>query len=87
MMEMSAELTAAVLENILRHGKFNIPTRNAMENAVRIMKETPEVVRCIECQYWQDYNGGYPNDGCKWRDDETPEPDDYCSAGERLKDS
>lgn len=39
MMEMSAELTAAVLENILRHGKFNIPTRNAMENAVRILRE------------------------------------------------
>ena len=38
MMEMSAELTAAVLENILRHGKFNIPTKNAMENAVRILR-------------------------------------------------
>lgn len=51
MMEMSAELTAAVLENILRHGKFNIPTKNAMENAVRILKETPEVVRCEDCKY------------------------------------
>ena len=53
MMEMSAELTAAVLENILRHGKFNIPTKNAMENAVRILKETPEVVRCKDCAYWK----------------------------------
>lgn len=51
MMEMSAELTAAVLENILRHGKFNIPTKNAMENAVRILKDTPEVVRCQDCKH------------------------------------
>ena len=42
-----------------------------------------EVVRCKDCIYWQDNNGGYPHIGCKWREDETPDPDDFCSAGER----
>ena len=37
-MEMNAELTANVLENLLKHGRYNIPTRNAMENAARLLK-------------------------------------------------
>lgn len=41
------------------------------------------VVRCKECRYWQDNNGGYPCGECKWRGDETPDAEDYCSAGER----
>ena len=39
MMEMSAEATIAVMENLLKYGKYNIVTRNAMENAVRLLKE------------------------------------------------
>ena len=42
-----------------------------------------QVVRCADCKYWQDNNGGYPNDNCRWGHDETPDPDDYCSYGER----
>ena len=42
MMEMSAEATIAVMENLLKYGKYNIVTRNAMENAVRLLKETEE---------------------------------------------
>ena len=38
-MEMSAEATIAVMENLLKYGKYNIVTRNAMENAVRLLKE------------------------------------------------
>ena len=47
MMEMSAEATVAVLENLLKHGKYNIVTRNAMENAVRLLKQidAPAVVQ------------------------------------------
>lgn len=41
------------------------------------------IVRCKECRYWQDNNGGYPCGECKWRGDETPDAEDYCSAGER----
>ena len=41
------------------------------------------LVRCEDCIYWQDNNEGYPHIGCKWREDETPDPDDFCSAGER----
>lgn len=41
------------------------------------------VVRCKDCRYYQDNNGGYPNANCKWCKDETPDADDYCSCGER----
>lgn len=41
------------------------------------------VVRCKDCRYYQDNNGGYPNTDCKWCKDETPDANDYCSCGER----
>ena len=41
MMEMSQELTASVLQNALKHGKFNIPLRNAIENAVVHLTPVP----------------------------------------------
>lgn len=41
MMEMSQKLTAEVLENALKHGKFNIPLRNAIENAIVHLKPVP----------------------------------------------
>lgn len=42
-----------------------------------------EVVRCRECIYFQDNNGGYIHEGCRWGHDETPDADDFCSRGER----
>lgn len=44
-----------------------------------------EVVRCKNCKYWQDNNGGYPHNECKWCGDETPDDADYCSYGERME--
>ena len=41
------------------------------------------VVRCKDCVYYQDNNDGYPRDGCRWRSDETPDADDFCSFAER----
>ena len=52
----------------------DIPTANVVE-----------VVRCKDCKYWQDNNGGYPNQNCRWMKDETPDDDDYCSYGERAE--
>lgn len=46
-----------------------------------------EVVRCKDCQFWQDNNGGYPHPECRWGKDETPDADDYCSFGERREDN
>ena len=42
-----------------------------------------EVVRCKDCKFYQDNNGGYPNPECKWIDGETPNVDDFCSFAER----
>jgi hypothetical protein len=44
-----------------------------------------EVVRCKNCRYWQDNNGGYPHEECRWGKDETPDADDFCSYGERKE--
>ena len=49
--------------------------------------ELPDIIRCKNCVYWQDNNNGYPHPDCKWREDETPDPDDYCSAGKRRSDN
>ena len=44
-----------------------------------------EVVRCKDCKYWQDNNGGYPHEECRWGKDETPDEYDFCSYGERKE--
>lgn len=41
------------------------------------------VVRCKDCKYWQDNNGGYPHEECQWGHEETPDANDFCSYGER----
>lgn len=62
-MEMTAEATANILDNLLQHWKFNVMTTNAIENAVRLLKQFP--VTCGECKkncsdeclmYWNDIN-------------------------------
>lgn len=35
------------------------------------------VVRCKDCIYYDSY------ELCKWRQDEQPDEDDFCSVGER----
>ena len=46
---------------------------------------TEDLVRCRDCKYWQDNNNGYPHPDCKWRQDETPDPNDYCSFDEVMQ--
>ena len=38
-MNMDRQTTVSVIENLLKHGRFNTVTRNAMENAVRLLNE------------------------------------------------
>lgn len=47
------------------------------------MADAERVVRCRDCKYWQDNNGGYPHEECRWGKGETPDADDFCSFGER----
>lgn len=46
-----------------------------------------ELIRCKDCKHWQDNNGGYPSNECKWRTDETPDADDFCSLAERKEEN
>lgn len=50
-------------------------------------EEVGELIRCKDCKYWQDNNNGYLHEDCKWRFDETPDKDDYCSGGERKEET
>lgn len=59
---------------------------NDAESLKLLLQQEPTVdavwaVRCKDCRYWQDNNGGYPNKECRWREDETPDADDFCSYG------
>ena len=51
-----------------------------------------DIVRCKECKYWLSdkpiKNKWFQNgeiDQCKWRTDESPNADDFCSYGERAE--
>ena len=78
------EKTIRVLETMLMtvHTSLSETERDAIRAAAELLKKQKAVVRCKDCIYWQDNNDGYPHVGCKWREDETPDPDDFCSAGE-----
>lgn len=69
-------------EPILMRWNTEILGRREMYEMV---KDAPviEIVLCKDCRYYQDNNGGYPNADCKWRKNETPDANDYCSCGER----
>ena len=64
--------------------------RVASASAINALRNAPSadvapVVRCKDCKYWQDNNDGYPHEECRWGNGETPEPDDFCSYGERKE--
>lgn len=70
-----------ILADMFHRGKFDgmMNGNRRIDNRADIVP----VVRCKECKWWQDNNGGYPHEECRWGKDETPDPDDYCSFGER----
>ena len=58
---------------------------NLLQRCSNALEKTVEVVRCKDCLYWQDNNGGYPHEECRWGKEETPDEDDFCSYGERKQ--
>lgn len=66
--------------------KVMLSCRTLLEYCRTALNNSVEVVRCKDCKYWQDNNGGYPHEECRWGNEETPDEDDFCSYGER-KDS
>ena len=60
----------------------------AWDSAINALRNAPSadvapVVRCKDCKYWQDNNGGYPHEECRWGHGETPDANDFCSYGEQ----
>ena len=70
-------------EDLLKLVRENAPFIYHMLAPVTLMCPAVDVVPCRECRYWQDNNGGYPHPECRWGHGETPDPEDFCSFGER----
>ena len=77
--------TAAEHWNIAEpyHEGMRTGFRNAARIVLSLPSAQPEIIRCKDCEFWQDNNGGYPNMNCRWIDDETPDAEDYCSYAKR----
>lgn len=71
----------ALEKYLLERGFYPALVKAAIKNAPSVDAES--VIRCKDCECWQDNNGGYPNEECRWREDETPDADDFCSYGKR----
>lgn len=56
----------------------------ALGMAIEALEQEP-IIYCKDCKYWQDNNNGYPVTDCRWKKDETPDADDYCSYAERME--
>ena len=56
----------------------------ALGMAIEALEQEP-IIHCKDCKYWQDNNNGYPVTDCRWKKDETPDADDYCSYAERME--
>lgn len=86
---MPRYIDAKYLENQVKDalGKINPYLMGQMLRWIRNQPtiDAVEVVRCKDCKYWQDNNVGYPHDECRWGNGETPDPDDFCSYGERRE--
>lgn len=82
---MKEYIERASVHSIIERTSTFAFTRGGMHEQVDSLPaaDVVEVVRCKDCRYWQDNNGGYPHPECRWIDDETPNADDYCSFGER----
>ena len=80
---MSRYIDADVLIDDLIHNRSFYPAMVASAIKNTPTADVVSVVRCKDCKYWQDNNGGYPHEECRWGKEETPDSDDYCSYGER----
>ena len=74
------DANALIQDLVSKRGFYPAIVKCAVEQAPTVPAEV--VVHCRECKYYQDNNGGYPNSDCRWRQDETPDADDFCSCGE-----
>ena len=79
-------LRKKTLENV-RFCNLSQTDKECIFELFRRYEEMSNIVRCKDCEYWQDNNGGYPHSECRWGKDETPDADDYCSFGVRKDDN
>lgn len=75
-----------------RPGKPSLEIRGA-NKVINFIEEAPavdavEVVRCKDCKFYNNHalkDVVFDADACHWNADEQPDPDDFCSAGERRE--
>lgn len=67
--------------------------KDGLEAVLQTIEEAPtvdavEVVRCRDCRFYNNHavkDVVFDSDACHWNADEQPDPDDFCSAGERKE--
>ena len=90
------EYPLATKQGSIDYGMFTLGIQQAVDEQQTI--DAVPVVRCRECKHCdpENYHCDHPmgtaaplrpNDECRWGNGETPDPDDFCSYGERKEDS
>lgn len=54
-----------------------------------VIADVAPVVRCKDCKFYPNHalrDIVFDKDACHWHPDEQPDPDDFCSCGERKND-
>ena len=59
-----------------------LQTLEAVERIKTEVLPQTDLVRCKDCRYYHTEVG---EDECRWRTDESPNDDDFCSYGERAE--
>ena len=48
---------------------------------IKSKRKVDVIVRCKDCKYYKGGKKHSPTTFCRWKNDGTQEPDDYCSWG------
>lgn len=78
-------------EAALRTAHIMRPEDKCLEAAIANIPaaDVAPVVRCKDCKFYQNHGLRdivFDKDACHWHPDEQPDPDDFCSCGERKND-
>ena len=90
---MSRPIDADAVKGLIRSG-ISVDTYADQDYVCELVDDIPtidavEVVRCKDCMWWINNLTEFSADEdfmeCRWNEEESPDPDDFCSYGERRE--